>query len=126
MAPGGEFRTAFAEARRSAPGCIMQLGDRPISITLARALASLSLWHKIKLTWHMITSKEPISKEEVEKCKQRDFIEEMLAEMTGQFPAISEVFVKERDIYLCRSLQAAAHPIPDPNSPTGVTGRVVV
>ncbi|CAL4093167.1 unnamed protein product, partial [Meganyctiphanes norvegica] len=126
MAPGGEFRTAFAEARRSAPGCIMQLGDRPIAITLARALASLSLWHKIKLTWHMITSKEPISKEEVERCKQRDFIEEMLAEMTGQFPAISEVFVKERDIYLCRSLQAAAHPIPDPSSPTGVTGRVVV
>lgn len=55
----------------------------------------------------------------MEKCKQRDFIEEMLAEMTGQFPAISEVFVKERDIYLCRSLQAAAQPVPNPMSPTG-------
>ncbi|KAK3871817.1 hypothetical protein Pcinc_023066 [Petrolisthes cinctipes] len=126
MAPGGEFRTAFAEARRSAPGCLIQLGDRPIQVTLSRALASLSLWHKIKLTWHILTSKEPISKEEVEKCKQRDFIEEMLAEMTGQFPAISEVFVKERDLYLCRSLQAAAQPVPNPLSPTGMSPRVVV
>lgn len=122
MAPGGEFRTAFAEARRSAPGCLIQLGDRPIQITLSRALASLSLWHKIKLTWHILTSKEPISKEEVEKCKQKDFILEMLTEMTGQFPAISEVFVKERDVYLCRSLQVAAQPLPGP----GKTPRVVV
>lgn len=126
MAPGGEFRTAFAEARKSAPGCLIQLGDRPIQITLSRALASLSLWHKVKLTWHILTSKEPISKEEVEKCKQRDFIEEMLAEMTGQFPAISEVFVKERDLYLCRSLQAAAQAIPNPLSPSGLSPRVVV
>ncbi|XP_042231704.1 uncharacterized protein LOC121872737 isoform X3 [Homarus americanus] len=126
MAPGGEFRTAFAEARRSAPGCLIQLGDRPIQVTLSRALASLSLWHKVKLTWHILTSKEPISKEEVEKCKQRDFIEEMLAEMTGQFPAISEVFVKERDLYLCRSLQAAAQPVPNPLSPSGISPRVVV
>lgn len=126
MAPGGEFRTAFAEARRSAPGCLIQFGDRPIQVTLSRALASLSLWHKIKLTWHILTSKEPISKEEVEKCKQRDFIEEMLAEMTGQFPAISEVFVKERDIYLCRSLQAAAQPVPNPMSPSGIAPRIVV
>nr|XP_045600415.1 uncharacterized protein LOC123759413 isoform X7 [Procambarus clarkii] len=126
MAPGGEFRTAFAEARQSAPGCIIQLGDRPIQVTLSRALASLSLWHKVKLTWHILTSKEPISKEEVEKCKQRDFIEEMLAEMTGQFPAISEVFVKERDLYLCRSLQAAAQPVPNPLSPSGISPRVVV
>lgn len=126
MAPGGEFRTAFAEARRSAPGCLIQFGDRPIQVTLSRALASLSLWHKVKLTWHILTSKEPISKEEVEKCKQKDFIEEMLAEMTGQFPAISEVFVKERDIYLCRSLQAAAQPVPNPTSLSGIAPRVVV
>ncbi|KAL7643047.1 UNVERIFIED_CONTAM: hypothetical protein RMT77_006336 [Armadillidium vulgare] len=126
MAPGGEFRAAFAEARRSAPGCLIQLGDRPIQITLSRALASLSVWQKMKLMWHIMASKEPISKEEVEKCKQKDFIEEMLAEMTGQFPAISEVFVRERDVYLTKSLQTAAQPIPDPRSLTGFSPRVVV
>jgi pheromone shutdown protein TraB len=31
MAPGGEFRRAFIEAR-NVPGCIIQLGDRPIEV----------------------------------------------------------------------------------------------
>ena len=31
MAPGGEFRRAFLEAR-NVPGCIIQLGDRPIEV----------------------------------------------------------------------------------------------
>jgi hypothetical protein len=32
MAPGGEFRRAFLEAR-NVPGCIIQLGDRPIEVS---------------------------------------------------------------------------------------------
>jgi hypothetical protein len=31
------------------------------------------------------------SAEEVEKCKQKDLLEEMLREMTGEFPHISKV-----------------------------------
>ena len=31
MAPGGEFRRAYLEAR-NVPGCIIQLGDRPIEV----------------------------------------------------------------------------------------------
>ncbi len=42
------------------PGCRIQLGDRPIQITLRRALGSLSLWQKMRLAYYMITSKEPI------------------------------------------------------------------
>ena len=41
-------------------GTKVMLGDRPIQVTLSRALASLSVWHKIKLAWHIITSKDPI------------------------------------------------------------------
>lgn len=107
MAPGGEFRRALTEAKKF-PHCIVHLGDRPIHITLQRALSSLSWWQTIKVTWHLLTSKGPISKEEVEKCKQRDLLEEMLAEMTGEFPDLSTVFVKERDIYLAHSLHLAA------------------
>jgi hypothetical protein len=59
------------------------------------------------------------SKEEVERCKQKDLLEEMLREMTGEFPALSRVFVAERDIYLANSLHLAAQPIPDPRSNTG-------
>lgn len=50
------------------------------------------------------------SKEDVEKCKDKDMIEELLAEMTGQFPAISEVFVTERDKFLSNSLYVACTP----------------
>ena len=34
---------------------------------------------------------DTITKEEVEKCKQRDLLENMLAEMAGEFPALSRV-----------------------------------
>ena len=74
MAPGGEFRTAFSEAKK-VPGCIVQLGDRPINITLKRAIASLSVWQKIKMAWNILTSKDSITKEDVEKCKDRDLLE---------------------------------------------------
>ena len=57
------------------------------------------------------------SKEDVERCKQKDLLEEMLKEMTGEFPALSEVFVNERDLFLTNSLRMAARPIQhhDPN-----------
>ncbi|XP_063227727.1 uncharacterized protein LOC134533887 isoform X2 [Bacillus rossius redtenbacheri] len=123
MAPGGEFRRAFSEAKR-VPSCLVHLGDRPIQITLKRALASLSWWQTLRLTWHLLMSKEPISKEEIERCKRRDLLEEMLAEMAGEFPALGTVFVNERDVYLAHSLQLAATPVA--NSPKGpVPARVV-
>lgn len=59
------------------------------------------------------------SKEEVEKCKQKDLLEQMLKEMTGEFPALSQVFVQERDMFLANSLRLAAQPILHPDSPTG-------
>lgn len=50
------------------------------------------------------------SKEDVERCKQKDLLAEMLAEMTGDFPKLYEIIVKERDAYLARSLRLAAIP----------------
>lgn len=128
MAPGGEFRRAFNEAKLI-PGCRLYLGDRPIQITLKRALASLSVWQKLRLAWYLITSKDPISKEEVEKCKQKDLLEQMLKEMTGEFPALSEVFVTERDVFLTHSLKNASLPLrsteePHELQPTTVVGVV--
>ena len=59
MAPGGEFRRAFTEAKQ-VPMCLIHLGDRPIHITLQRALASLTWGQTFRLTWHLLMSKEPI------------------------------------------------------------------
>lgn len=47
------------------------------------------------------------SAEEVERCKQKDLLEEMLEEMTGEFPSLSRVFVQERDLCLAHSIQIA-------------------
>lgn len=104
MAPGGEFRRALAEVRKI-PGCLIHLGDRPIQVTLKRALSVLSWWNSMRLVWHLIFSKMSITKEEVEKCKNRDLLDQMLEEMAGEFPELRDVFVRERDIYLTHSLQ---------------------
>ena len=47
----------------------------------------------------------------MERCKQKDLLAEMLAEMTGDFPTLYKVFVSERDKYLAWSLRHAAVPI---------------
>ncbi|XP_030370460.1 traB domain-containing protein [Scaptodrosophila lebanonensis] len=126
MAPGGEFRRAFEEIHKL-PGCILHLGDRPIRITLYRALRALSLWQTMKLVWRLTTT-DTISIEEVEECKQRDLLEKLMQEMAGEFPAFSDVFVRERDLFLCHSLQLAALPQAAPDAhkvrPVRVVGVV--
>jgi len=107
MAPGGEFRRAFLEAQ-GVPGCILQLGDRPIHITLSRALQALGPWQKLRMAFNILTSSESITKEEVERCKDRDLLQNMLAEMAGEFPGLSRVFVEERDLFLAHALLCAA------------------
>lgn len=107
MAPGGEFRMAFRESQ-NIPGCIVHLGDRPIHITLKRALASLTTWQRIKLAFNILTSRDEITKEDVERCKQKDLLESMLEEMAGTYPSMSRVFVEERDTFLAYSLLQAA------------------
>lgn len=109
MAPGGEFRRAVTEASRI-PNCLIQLGDRQINITLQRALRGLSLWQTVKLIPKLLIMDDDISAEEVEQCKQKDLLEEIMLEMAGEFPAFGRVFVQERDLYLCHSLQVAALP----------------
>jgi len=124
MAPGGEFRTAMKEATKI-PNCLVHLGDRPINITLQRAIRGLSLWQTLKLVWKLMSFDENITKEEVEQCKQKDLLEELMKEMAGEFPAFGEVFVNERDLYLCYSLQMAsmrAKVMELPGKPVNVVG----
>lgn len=65
------------------------------------------------------------SKEDVERCKQKDLLAEILAEMTGDFPEIYEIIVKERDAYLARSLRLAAIPreVTEPDGGTNMSNH---
>ncbi|CAG9858218.1 unnamed protein product [Phyllotreta striolata] len=105
MAPGGEFRVAYNEAQKISSD--IHLGDRSIGITLQRALAKLSWFQTLKLTWHLLTSKDHVSAEEIEKCKERDILAQLLADLAGEYPSLREVFLDERDVFLANSLQLA-------------------
>ncbi|CAH2278206.1 Hypothetical predicted protein [Pelobates cultripes] len=107
MAPGGEFREAFKEASK-VPFCKFHLGDRPIPVTFKRAIAALSFWQKLKLAWGLCSLSDPISEDDVEKCKQKDLLEQMMAEMIGEFPDLHRTIVSERDLYLTYMLKQAA------------------
>ncbi|XP_034185467.2 traB domain-containing protein isoform X1 [Osmia lignaria lignaria] len=106
MPPGGEFRTAFEEAKK-VPNCIIQLADRSISITVQRAVRALSWWEIIKLLWLVRHLDSHINEQDVERYKRKRVIEEMITKLKEEYPAIEQTFVKERDIYLTYHLQAA-------------------
>ncbi|XP_062058629.1 traB domain-containing protein isoform X1 [Lepus europaeus] len=131
MAPGGEFREAFKEVgagrglgagvgagghaltrpplqASKVPFCKFHLGDRPIPVTFQRAIAALTFWQKVKLAWGLCFLSDPISKDDVERCKQKDLLEQMMAEMIGEFPDLHRTIVAERDVYLTYTLRQAA------------------
>ncbi|MBN3301906.1 TRABD protein, partial [Amia calva] len=124
MAPGGEFREAFREAGR-VPFCKFHLGDRPIPVTFKRAIAALSLWQKLKLAWGLCFLSDPISKEDVEKCKQKDLLEQTMSEMIGEFPDLHRTIVAERDMYLTYTLRQAARCVDAPANTQKVPAVVV-
>lgn len=120
--PGGEFRTAFLEAKK-VKNCILHLADRPIGITIQRAVRSLTWWQMIRLCRELLSMKVHISKEDIELCKERSFLDKTIHDLKQLFPAIEEAFVKERDLYLTYSLQVACMPQHTPAGP--VPARVV-
>ncbi|XP_013872018.1 traB domain-containing protein [Austrofundulus limnaeus] len=124
MAPGGEFREAYKEAGR-VPFCKFHLGDRPIPVTFKRAIAALSLWQKARLAWGLCFLSDPISKEDVEKCKQKDLLEQTMSEMIGEFPALHQTIVAERDIYLTHTLRQATRCVEAPSNGQKVPAVVV-
>ena len=82
-------------------------------------IKALCLLFPLKLQCYALNRFFLLSREDVEKCKQKDLLAEMLAEMTGDFPTLYKVFVSERDQYLARSLRLSAVPIEIHNSDGG-------
>lgn len=103
LAPGAEFRAGSAEAQKI-PGCSVVLGDRSLKVTVARAVASVSLWQKIKLIYQVLINDVTITQEDVEKCKDKDILEQLLQELGGEFPGFKRVLLDERNIYLAHSI----------------------
>ncbi|XP_077025345.1 traB domain-containing protein isoform X3 [Tamandua tetradactyla] len=98
------------------PFCKFHLGDRPLPVTFKRAIAALSFWQKVKLAWGLCFLSDPISKDDVERCKQKDLLEQMMAEMIGEFPDLHRTIVSERDVYLTYMLRQAARRVELPRA----------
>uniref|UniRef100_A0A8B9L386 TraB domain containing n=1 Tax=Astyanax mexicanus TaxID=7994 RepID=A0A8B9L386_ASTMX len=62
---------------------------------------------------------------DVEKCKQKDLLEQTMSEMIGEFPALHRTIVAERDIYLTHTLRQAARCVEAPHNAQKVPAVVV-
>lgn len=50
----------------------------------------------------------------MEKCKQKDLLEQTMSEMIGEFPALHQTIVAERDVYLTHTLRQATRCVAAP------------
>lgn len=119
VAPGGEFRAGFDEAKKL-DGCRVVLGDRLIGVTFKRAMASLSLWQRLRfgrLLVQNLASGMEITAEDVEKLKDKDMVTMLTGELAADFPSLSQVLVDERDQVLAYSIMVSANCAAEPYGP---------
>ncbi|MCF8144219.1 MAG: TraB/GumN family protein [Deltaproteobacteria bacterium] len=106
--PGAEMLRAIQAAESA--GAEIFLADRDIRITLSRAWRLMGFWTKMKLLFQLITSMgdvERIEKEDIEKMKEKDVLEALLAEIGDLLPELRRVLIDERDLYLTAKLRTA-------------------
>jgi pheromone shutdown-related protein TraB len=106
--PGAEMIQAIESAE--AVGAEIHLADRDIRTTLSRTWRALGLWSKIKLMFQLILSLgevEDIKEEDIEKMKQQDVLESLLAEVGKSLPVLKTILIDERDRYLVHKIRNA-------------------
>jgi pheromone shutdown-related protein TraB len=108
MIPGEEMIAAIESAERLGAGiCLV---DRDIRITLTRTWRAMGFWDKIKLLFQLLFSLvgvEEIKEEDIERMKQEDVLETLLAEVGKTMPEIRTTLIDERDRYLSQKIKDA-------------------
>lgn len=106
--PGEEMVKAIETAEEV--GAQIHLADRDIRTTLSRTWHAMGLWSKIKLLFQLILSLgevEEIKEEDIEKMKQEDVLETLLAEVGKSLPVLKDILIDERDRYLAEKIRTA-------------------
>lgn len=91
-------------------GAKIHLADREIRITLSRTWRIMRLWDKLKLLFQFILSLggvDEISEEEIEKMKQQDALQLILADIEKSLPVLRNILIDERDQYLAYKIRTA-------------------
>ena len=106
--PGAEMLAALEKATEIKAEVV--LADRDIQATLKRTWAKLSFWSKAKVTGGLITAltaADEITEERIEQLKDRDTLNETLAELAKFLPQVKEPLIDERDRYLMSAIREA-------------------
>ncbi|MDO9566723.1 MAG: TraB/GumN family protein [Candidatus Desulfaltia sp.] len=106
--PGAEMIAAIETAEKV--GARVHLADRDIRITLSRTWRVMSLWDKLKILVQVILSAgeiDEISEKDIEKMKQEDMLETLLADVKKSLPALRDILIDERDRYLAHKIKTA-------------------
>ncbi|MCB9708520.1 MAG: TraB/GumN family protein [Myxococcales bacterium] len=106
--PGAELIAAIEKAHEH--GLELVLADRDIQATLKRTWANLSLWKKSQLISVMtgaFFSAKDVSEEEIEKLKDRDVLNDAMAEFARTMPEVKVPLIDERDQYMMSTIQEA-------------------
>ena len=106
--PGEEMIAAINSAESI--GAQIHLADREIRTTLSRTWRVMGFWSKIKLIFQLTLSLgqlDEIKEEDIEKMKQQDVLETLLAEVGKSLPALKSILIDERDQYLAEKIRTA-------------------
>ncbi len=106
--PGQEMLTAIESGE--ALGAQIHLADRDIRVTLSRVWRMMGFWDKMKILFQLILSFGDIgdiSQEDIEKMKQQDILESLLADVGKSMPVLKHILIDERDEYLAEKICTA-------------------
>ena len=101
VTPGKEMISAIECSKEN--NIPFVLADRDVQITLRRAWAKSGLAGRAKLLASLggsIFAKEELTKEDIEKLKERSSLSLMMDELAKYLPAVKETLIDERDKYL--------------------------
>lgn len=106
--PGEEMIKAIETGKTVGAG--IHLADRNIRVTLTKTWRVMGLWDKIKLLFQLVLSFgeiDEISEEDIEKMKQEDVLETLLADVGKSLPVLKDILIDERDQYLTHKIRTA-------------------
>jgi pheromone shutdown protein TraB len=89
-------------------GAKIELVDRDIRVTLSRTWNAMGFFGKLKLMFHLLLSLgevEDIKEEDIERMKQEDILESLLAEVGNSLPVLKSILIDERDMYLSQKIR---------------------
>jgi pheromone shutdown-related protein TraB len=104
--PGQEMIQAIKSA--DGIGAKIELVDRDISVTLSRTWSAMGFLDKLKLMFHLLLSLgqvDDIKEEDIERMKQEDILESLLAEVGNSLPVLKNILIDERDMYLSQKIR---------------------